>query len=139
KSLEMLLHQVHLTYVARDGVVLVTTQSQARGRAVTKVHPVGDLVSPAEPVMLPLGKGDILYGWLTPTRGGPRILEETPEDELINLIKATVGPTSWSENGGNGTIDYFSTGKSLVVTQPPDVQEQIAGLLFALRRHTEME
>jgi type II secretory pathway component GspD/PulD (secretin) len=64
---------------------------------------------------------------------------QTQEDTLIKLIQSTVAPRSWSEMGGPGTIDYFPLTMSLVISQTPDIQEQIADLLAALRRLQDQE
>jgi type II secretory pathway component GspD/PulD (secretin) len=45
-----------------------------------------------------------------------------------------IAPLTWREMGGQGTIDYYPLGMSLVITQTPDIQEQVADLLSALRR-----
>jgi type II secretory pathway component GspD/PulD (secretin) len=66
-------------------------------------------------------------------------LPNTNEDKLIGLIKNTVAPESWSDSGGPGTIDYFPLGMTLVINQTPDIQEQVADLLQALRRLQDQE
>src|SRR5207244_412760 len=58
----------------------------------------------------------------------------TTEDALIKLITSTVEPRSWDNMGGPGSIDYYPLTMALVVSQTPDIQEQIADLLAALRR-----
>ena len=63
----------------------------------------------------------------------------TTEDKLKDLIKNTIDPNSWSDAGGQGTIDYFPLTMSLVINQTPDIQEQIADLLGALRRLQDQE
>src|SRR5262249_8986547 len=63
----------------------------------------------------------------------------TLEDQLIKLITSTIAPQSWADMGGPGTIDYYPLGLALVVTQTPDIQEQIADLLAALRRLQDQE
>jgi hypothetical protein len=68
-----------------------------------------------------------------------RKAEKTLEDKLIALIQKSVKPTSWSEMGGQGTIQYFPLGMALVVTQTANVQEEIADLLRALRRLQNLE
>jgi hypothetical protein len=45
-----------------------------------------------------------------------------------------VQPNSWCTAGGNGTIDYYPLGKSVVVSQTPDVQEQVSEFLATLQR-----
>jgi hypothetical protein len=61
------------------------------------------------------------------------------EDTLIKLITSTVAPQSWSEVGGRGTIAFYPIGMGLVVSQTPEVQEQVAELLAALRRLQDEE
>jgi type II secretory pathway component GspD/PulD (secretin) len=63
----------------------------------------------------------------------------TIEDLLIKLITQTVSPESWSEVGGQGTIQYFPLGLALVINQTLDIQEQIQDLLEALRRLQDLE
>src|SRR5262249_1403908 len=59
---------------------------------------------------------------------------ETRERQLIELITRTIQPNSWYESGGPGTIDFFPLTMALVINQTPDIQEQVADLLAALRR-----
>jgi hypothetical protein len=116
-ALNLLLRQAHLTYVIRDEVVLVTTDRQARGKLVTKTFHVGDLVC------RPGGAGD----------------RSNCQKVLVNLVTNAVAPQSWNTMGGDGTVDYFPLGQSLVVSQTPDVQEQIAQLLMALRLFADQQ
>ncbi len=66
-------------------------------------------------------------------------ISPTREDQLIQLIQNTVAPKSWASMGGQGTIDYFPMTMTLVINQTPDIQEQIADLLAALRRLQDAE
>ncbi len=63
----------------------------------------------------------------------------TIEDLLIKLITNTISPQSWSDMGGEGTIDYYPLGMALIINQTPDIQEQIYELLQALRRLQDQE
>lgn len=63
----------------------------------------------------------------------------TTEEALIKRITSTIQPRSWSERGGVGTIDYYPMTMALVVSQTPDVQEQVADLLAALRRVQDVD
>jgi type II secretory pathway component GspD/PulD (secretin) len=47
-ALNLLLNQVHLTYVIQDEVLQITTEKYARGRLVQKTFPVADLVIPVD-------------------------------------------------------------------------------------------
>ena len=63
----------------------------------------------------------------------------TREDRLIRLITSSVRPESWQAMGGEGTTDYFPLTMTLVVNQTPDVQDQVSGLLDALRRPQDVQ
>jgi type II secretory pathway component GspD/PulD (secretin) len=63
----------------------------------------------------------------------------TIEQTLIRLITNTIAPQSWESMGGHGTIEFYPLGMALVINQTPDVQEQIAELLQALRRLQDQE
>jgi hypothetical protein len=103
-ALSLVLYEVHLTYVVKDEVLMITTQKRARGKLVTHTYPVADLV------------------------GGSNA------DLLVAVLILQVAPQSWAQVGGPGTIDFFPATCGLVVNQTPDVQEQIADYLQCLRR-----
>ena len=65
--------------------------------------------------------------------------QHTIEQALIKLITSTIEPHTWAEMGGSGIIEYFPHGHALVITQTPDVQEQVAELLETLRRLQDLE
>ncbi len=77
------------------------------------------------------------------TRGQPQVLKNNPkytmEDTLMNLITNTVAPRTWDRQGGQGSIDYFPMTLALAINQTPDIQDQIAELLTALRRLQDQE
>ena len=60
-------------------------------------------------------------------------------DTLIDLITATIAPTTWDDVGGEGSIQGFPTNLSLVVSQTQDVHQQIADLLEQLRRLQDLQ
>jgi hypothetical protein len=55
------------------------------------------------------------------------------EHQLIQVITRTVGPTTWAEMGGPGSIAYLPRGGSLVVSQCSEIQDQIQTLIEELR------
>ncbi len=67
---------------------------------VQLVYPVADLVVPI--------KGDTLK-------------RTTDPDQLMELVRTTVAPTSWVDRGGTGSIQYFPLRMALVVCQSPAV------------------
>jgi RNA polymerase sigma factor (sigma-70 family) len=109
-ALPFILDDVRLTYTVRDGALLVTTPTVARGKLVRQIYPVSKLVG-----------------------------RDAKGETLIHLIMRTISPATWDTMGGEGTIDYYPLGRALIVNQTPDVQEQIADFLAALRSLTETE
>jgi hypothetical protein len=96
---------------ARGVAATPAYRTQLKPRTV--VYPVADL----------LGKGT-----------------ETKHDdleELLDVIVTTVEPRSWTENGGEGTVEYYYRARAVVVNQTPEVHEQIAELLASLRKAKE--
>ncbi|HTU20857.1 MAG TPA: hypothetical protein VMG10_22585 [Gemmataceae bacterium] len=99
-------------------LLLFASAGQAgEGRLVQRVYAVSDLVVAAD----------------------NESESTTSEEQLIKLITDTIAPRSWSGKGGRGTIDYHPLTMALVVNQTPEVQDQIADLLTALRRQQEMQ
>jgi general secretion pathway protein D len=95
-------------------------KADPKAALVRVVYPVADLV-------IPIDNGD----GKKPTA--------TLESGLMNLISATVQPKSWEARGGAGTLQYHPLGMSLVVTQSPEAQAEVANLIAALRRMQDVE
>jgi len=55
-------------------------------------------------------------------------------DGLVECITSTIAPDSWDEVGGPGSIAFDYNSLSLVVSQHPKVQKQVAQLFKALRQ-----
>jgi hypothetical protein len=108
--LRSILRPVELTFTVRDGVLLLTTFAVASETFSTVVYPVGDLSNRHHPLV-----------------GGDDY------QSLKKTIVGTIAPTTWDEVGGNGKVILVPQTRSLVVSQTEEVQEQIAGLLAALR------
>lgn len=126
-ALKYVLRNSGLTYVVEDGIVTITAGAAPGNERVTKVrrvYPVGDLVG-----------------------------QSKDAEDLIRVIRNTVdSPRSWAPRrppvvtpeppGGfddpstsweAGTIEYFAEGRSLVVNQTREIQDQIQELLEELR------
>jgi Flp pilus assembly secretin CpaC len=180
-ALNLILHQVNLTYMVKDEVLLVTTEAHAHDKQVTKTYSVFDLVIPIQNAKPMYSSGDALeqfrsgsahnvgIGGVAPWLGGanalaggtdvsrtnytsgslagngqaPKVTTENPkgtmEDALIKMITNVIAPQSWDTVGGQGHIEYYPLGGGLVITQTPDIQEQVAELLTALRRLQDQE
>lgn len=111
--------------------VLVASSPVAFGQASspklkTLVYAVADLVIPLPDIAV------------TPQTTG-KAAPATTETKLISLVESTVSPQSWNHAGGPGTIEYFPLTMSLVISQTPEVQEQVQDLLASLRRAQDTE
>jgi type II secretory pathway component GspD/PulD (secretin)/tetratricopeptide (TPR) repeat protein len=189
-ALNLILRDAKLTYVIRDDVIYVTTEKYSKGKLVSKVYQVTDLVipilqaNPADMMSLPapgtrasdskpmtMSLGGVqpynppnglnstgtqagATGSMNSTgsmadslrQGSQRKesiergeVKDTMEDQLMNLIKSTIAPSSWGDMGGPGSLEYWPVTHSLVINQTPDIQEQIQDLLSALRRLQDQE
>ena len=109
-----MLHDLGLTYVVADDVLLITTPDEANNRLVTRVYEVGDLVSCRDK------KGRLWPDFRS----------------LIEMVTSVIQPTTWDEVGGPGSINegLFAHGKMLVVSQTADVHEEMAQLLEDVRK-----
>src|SRR5262249_27802384 len=87
----------------------VRTEGAGDGRLVTKVYAVADLT-------------------------GAPVAEGTGAESLMRVIAKVVEPASWIEMGAEGSMEYYSEGRSLVIRQSPDIHKQIQALLDTLRR-----
>jgi alpha-2-macroglobulin len=113
-GLRLLLKDLSLTYLIRDGMLIITTPEMAESEEnlITRVYPVGDLV-------LPAGAAD----------GA-----EADFDSLIETIMGVRPQSSWEEFGGQGTIKEFPNGLCLVIDQTQEFHEKVAEMLAQLRK-----
>jgi RNA polymerase sigma factor (sigma-70 family) len=95
-ALKLLLGGLELTYVVRDGAIVVTTPTAARGKLIRRIYQVEKLLG-----------GDATGG------------------SLIPLIMNNVEPETWQPRGGPGSIDFFPHTRCLIILQSPDVHEEV--------------
>lgn len=70
----------------------------------------------------------------TPPPGASGGASQADAQSLIDLIQATIAPSSWDVNGGQGSIVYWPLGQALVVRQTSEVHEQLGGAVGRLRK-----
>jgi hypothetical protein len=109
--------------------------SPSRAKLVSVTYPVADLVVPVDrsPVVITIGQEAKAE---QPSR---KKAAATTEEALIKLITSTISPNSWGDMGGPGTIDYFPLTMTLVINQTPQINEEVAHLLSALRRQQDVQ
>ncbi len=112
--LNHLLRQLELTWLPRDGALLITTPEEAEDELLIEIYPVVDLVR---------------FDWAV----GPASYDY---DSLIDLITSIVAPQAWPTASGPGPIDPFRG--TITVPQSYEVQQEIRGLLAALRKAKQM-
>jgi hypothetical protein len=98
-----------------------------KSKLTQKIIPVADLVSPIPD--FDTASCTAASGGATSHVKGMRRLDE----ELVRLVQSTVAPSSWTDNGGRGTIDYYPLGQALVVNNSPEVIEQLTQFLDSMR------
>ena len=123
------------TYTIKNGVVFITNLEGARGEAILRVHPVGDLtiqltnfIAPdliLKPAGAEVSEDQPLFG---KAEEGAAVLGGGTED-LMDLIQQNIHPDSWEEG-----YTISPSGTSLVVMHTPEVQMEIVRFLDDLRR-----
>ena len=115
-ALRRMLDKLQLRCAVHDEVLLVTSQQRAASDdfMLTRIYPVKDLV-------LVRNENDEI---------------QADCETLVDLIKETVAPRSWNENGGQGIVISYALQDRclLVVNQTQEVHEGVLGFLTALRR-----
>ncbi|MBY0588275.1 hypothetical protein K2X85_13945 [bacterium] len=159
-ALKLLLEPLELTYLIKNDVLLITDAEDTGTELVTKVYPVADLVIPVTNFAgggvgaggiggggglgaggLGGGGGGGLGGGGGGIGGGGGGNGQFGDisGAVINLIRSTVEPDSWEENGGVGTIEYFQPNRTFVVTQTQKVHEALEDLFAQLRRLQDLQ
>ena len=108
-ALSILLDNMNLGWVIENEALKITSKTRLKGKLIAQAYQVLDLAGSDD------GKDQRLQ-------------------RLVELITATIAPDSWSEVGGQGTIQVFPGGSSLVVRQTEDAHRQIQVLLQSLSR-----
>ncbi len=120
-ALRKLLGEFGLAYVIRDQTIEVTSALKAKEMMVTRSYYLGDLA----------GIGQL--GGLAELRlGGIQYTQQQMAkqvQQIIDVIQSSIEPSSWRENGGNGTIFFHAPSMSLIIKQSAEVHGMISGYL----------
>ncbi len=109
-ALRLILHQLDLTYMFRDEVLLITTPEEAEIMLATRIYPLDHLVA------------------------GRREAAESARsyhDDLVETITSLIAPETWANVGGLGDLTVLRLGalEALIVMQTRDVHDDVAGFL----------
>ncbi|MCY2991488.1 MAG: hypothetical protein NTY19_26975 [Planctomycetota bacterium] len=111
-ALQQLLQPLKLAYFVRDGVLVITTQTEAERQLRTVVYDVSDFLR---------ARG------LDPAKASAGDYER-----MIEILTSIIDPTAWDAVGGFGAVRPFAG--TLVISQTDARHEQIAELLRRVRR-----
>jgi hypothetical protein len=117
-ALNLILSEFNLTYIIKNDVLLITSKDQADSTCFTHMYDVRDLV---------IGEKDLPSADML--------------NELCDLIRQTVGPSTWAPERANWTpaVRPFNHNNIcvLVVAQTFDAHQQIEEFLADLRAHKQ--
>jgi hypothetical protein len=116
--LNLILRKHELTWLYRDGVVVITTVSNAETVHETRVFGIADLVR---------ARPDTAYA------------DSSEAEHILDLITGMIAPTTWSEVGGAGAVKYEPKTRSLVIGQTREVLDEVTQLLTMLRESRRLQ
>jgi len=111
--------------LAMAAVILASLADPASAQCRKKSKPLVIRTYPVADLVVPINMDHC---------SGKPFDDKTTEDQLMELIRTTVAPNSWLEQGGKATLQYYPVGLALVINQTAAVHEEIQDLLAALRR-----
>ena len=149
-ALKKILSEVGLTYIIKDETIYVTSLARARETMVVKRYYIGDLLAsmggtslPAN-TGLPIAVGPQVKAFITP-QGIPGMVfgqsnavippqtvnqidmlqnqAQTIENAkiIVDMIKNSVDPNSWTTSGGAGTISFHAGSMSIIIKQTAEM------------------
>jgi hypothetical protein len=112
--LRQVLGSLELTYVIKDQAIFVTTREKAKQMMTTRTYYLGDVLGTLNP-------------FLPPALNQLQMAQNIAS--IVDMIKRTVDPDSWADNGrdGMGTIAFDPISMSLIVRQSAEVHYLIGG------------
>lgn len=143
--LDLILKDLELTYLEREGLLLITTPEDAESTMEIRVYDCRDLLAMPAPV----GADKLVVPAARPAEPKPvehfdgynrrnfesvRALSEhdVRATRLLTLIEANVDSSSWNSVGGPGEISEFNG--LVVVTQIAQTHDKVERLLDMLRQ-----
>ncbi|MDD5011873.1 MAG: hypothetical protein PHQ00_07100, partial [Phycisphaerae bacterium] len=134
KALKELLDTVsggiaNIDYIVEEGIITIATRASLPTKLVAHVYDITELVGrPAQfETDLEISTSGVEGGG-----GGAASSEAGAEEQTVEtvilMIQETIEPLSWLVNGGEGTISAH--GKKLVISQSPQIHEQVQKLLL---------
>ena len=149
-ALKKILSEVGLTYIIKDETIYVTSLARARDTMIVKRYYIGDLLAsmggsslpsnaglpiPTGPqikaFVTPQGLTGLAYGQpgvVFPQQGVTQIemLQNQAQtivnaNMIVDMIKNSVDPHSWTTSGGAGTITFHAGSMSIIIKQTAEM------------------
>ncbi len=121
-ALNLILHQVHLTYVIQDEVLKITTEDNARGKLSTTTYGVADLVLNLDPGQQP---ASAMPGLMGVGGGNPGF---TPTPVMTPNAMGTGTPVGTPSGPASGGMPNPANGQ-VMKSRAPTQEEQLIKLL----------
>jgi hypothetical protein len=112
--LRSVLSSIGMTYVVKNETILITSPTKAANELVTRYYQIDDLLGV---------NGMFTYGF------NQQFAQEMQAQQLINLIKTLIDPTSWQPHGP-GTIVYYAPTRTLIIKNTSEVINALGGGLL---------
>ncbi|MCK4657945.1 MAG: hypothetical protein KAV82_00345 [Phycisphaerae bacterium] len=143
ETLAQLSDREELRYLGIGPTLIISTRADLNKKLYVKVYPVNDLLfripdftsAPTIDIQQGGGGGGQGSAQQNPFQGGgggggggddDRRSRADRINDLIELIKVTIEPESWRDNGGEGTIKSFNN-KMIVIRANFEVHQQLGG------------
>lgn len=127
-ALELMLKDLELTYVEKDGILLITTPEDVENTLLIQVYNCQDLLAGKAGSAAKEGEGEF---------GGSASGSRGRAESLISLITTNVDSQSWTVTGGPGSISEYNG--LIVVTQTTQTHRKIERTLDMLREAAGLE
>lgn len=125
-ALELMLDDLELAYVEKDGLLLITTPEDADSTLLIQVYNCQDLLAGRAGTAAKEGEGNF---------GGSASTSRA--ESLISLITTNVDSQSWTVTGGPGSISEYNG--LIVVTQTAQTHRKVERTLDMLREAAGLE
>jgi type II secretory pathway component GspD/PulD (secretin) len=119
-----------IDYIVDDGIITVATKESLPNKLVTQAYDITELIGMPASYRAELSTQEDARSSQSTTSTSADQMEQERTDNaatIIQMIQETVAPDTWLLNGGEGTIS--SHGNRLVISQTPQVHEQVQKLL----------
>jgi type II secretory pathway component GspD/PulD (secretin) len=119
-----------IAYSVDEGIITIATTESLPNKLDTHVYDITELIGAPANYRADLATQQDVTGTQTTTMDATQLqaLRAQNAAVIMQMIQDTIAPMSWLINGGEGTIS--SHGNRLVISQTPQVHEQVQKLLM---------